>query len=185
MSTNTTTFNYYNWAFYIIELPNVEDWIITDIWFNSSRPAENDLAMSMSIDYPDDDMLIDFDKPDILSTGIFADLSAGSGTGEDYERHTPVPLDTAIEIYDRAGQPDTSPIMTLGLGEYPPTDSFGDHAWTINFQIYGEQVSDWSLKDSVFGALAGTTALSLGVLVYMTDGIDLGGYTKVLRRKRW
>lgn len=181
-SCNETFGDYRNYNTWVISLPNLKSWIITDMNITVSTPGDSGLELDFSIIYPIANEL-DRDRTDRLTTRLYLDYSLTTDPTETYNYD--VPLNKALEIFDSCNSNENiEPVLSLSTYDITPWGGISEYAYSISVEIYGEQVSGWSLSDSTFTALAGATCLNVVIVIYMTDEIDVGGYVKNIQKRR-
>lgn len=180
LNVNSTGLNH-NQAFVFMEIPNMDDMIIDHVILNTTKNTDSDLLLTMTLASTEIGLWDYFNATDHQTT-IFTNYGLGSDPHTYYDRNVSIPLNTALEIYDKA-QEWPQHVLIMGISDLS-SDGLGAFAWEFTVEVRGHAVSDWAISDSIFGAIAGATVLNFVVAIYMTDQIDLGGYTHLLPGKR-
>lgn len=155
-----------NSALMVMEIPNVENWIMSDIWINMSKNTDPDITLSATLIYYDDIHI--YTNP---SDQIYLNYAVGSTTGTDYETHLSIPLATALSINNNANQFDNVALMVIFKDK--DNDGLSAFAWEMTLTIDGQKTSDMSIADTVSWVLGGSVVINIIAIAYMTDGLDI------------
>lgn len=159
-------------------LPNLEDWIITSVNFTSTLSGDDIESYGVVIIHSESSITT-YDS----SQGTLVYQNTGITTETELDINQAVPTNLGLRIHDYAIEPLND---ATGIEFFIYMEDMAD-SWSfeIDLEIWGEQISNWALSDSIFGALAGATTLNVLVMLYMNDSIDIGGFSKTLKKKRW
>ena len=180
MSVNSTGFDH-NYARQMWALPDLPSWIIESVNITTTLAGDSDMAIGVGILH-----LTPITEVGDTTEGtvVYSDALAGGVT--DKIIAADVDLNTALRIYDYSNVVENTALGIEISVRDQDNDGWTGWSWVTNIEIYGQTVSEWSVSDSIYGALGGATILNLFVAAYMTDKIDLGGFTKVLKgKKEW
>ncbi len=166
-----------NTGLFVINLPNTENWIIKNIVVNMTKNTDADIRVYGKLTSYSTNLV-----SEQIYNIFYDDTSAHTVVGTTYNKNISIPLNTAINIQNNANNKKNT-ILELAYDD-TLDDGIGAFAWELKIEVFGERIADWSINDTIFGALAGATALNILCAVYMTDAIDVGGFSKALKSKR-
>jgi len=178
ISVNATGYSS-NTAVYIMEIPNANNFQINYIDFEMSKNLDSDINLYVGFEFFNGNTI---DVELIQDNRIFIDNNVGLISGTEYNKNISLALSDSIEIYQSANNNE----HTLMYIYYVDADSdnFTPFAWEISTTIYGEQITGWSINDSIIAVLIISTIANIIIGIYMTDSIDIGGYVKDLRKQK-
>lgn len=168
-------------AYFQMNIPDMENWILTDIFMNWSVGTQI---------YQGGMTILHFNAPFPLTDGGSAsDKSAETPLLYQYGLSNPittdyqVPLNKALKIYtDSQSKGYTSLECAIQINSLSvPWESF---AWTFNVEIFGYQQKTFTLKSLISTCLVIATIMNFAVIIFMTDIIDLSGYKKDIPHRR-
>lgn len=177
ISINSTSASKDGSAFYVIELPNLENYLIDEITINQTKNNDADLKCGVSIISVNDDT---FTFGDPISQ-IFSTNSAGSSS-DYYNLSLDLSLGEALDVYDLA-QGKERHFIRVNLADQLD-DGMSAWAWEIEITITGKQIAQYNLPQQISMALLGSIILNVIVMVYMTDSVDWGGYVNDIPDKK-
>lgn len=160
-SSNGGRFNVY------IDLPNLENWIVTKVKLNMTLNGDADLKLIAQFGHHNDPMPY---LPSQLTTKI-KDTTAIGGTTS-YKETIPVSLTDALESQQAALQ-TTNADFRFQIGE-TIGDGFSSWACQWSVEIYGTNIASFDMEAVVGWSLIG---ISLGIFVmgtFMRDDVDVG-----------
>lgn len=155
-----------NSAIFVIDMPNVQNWVISEVWVNMSKNADPDLTLQIAI--YSFDSVHDYTDP---VNNIFTSYSVGGVAGLEYSTGISVPLATALTVNNDANE-HTDNVMVISLQD-KDHDGLSAFAWDMEITIKGQKTSEMSISDTVAWVIGGSCVLNIVAILYMTDGIDI------------
>lgn len=181
-SANETTGNYHNQARWYFDMPNIENWIITDVNVSFSTNGDSDLEFVMGFDYPID-YNVDYDAPYKRGTAI-DHVYSFSPTNDHYFRNVSVPLETALDINNNVNNiPNVNPMYVFSLID-ADDDGLSAFAFTISITIHGYKVDATSMIDQISIIIGASVGINIVAIIYLTDKYDIGGYVRDIPKRR-
>lgn len=177
LAMNETTLNYVSGVIYI-ELPDIDNWILDTFILNMTENDDDSYYLRVS--------LMSFNLIDGLEntastviTDLLIDYKSG---GDTWNNETiDVSLSQAVEIHNNANNLDKTLIR---IHYYDDGANYNAFAWEFSIKITGEQLTGWSIIDSLSTVLIIATVVNFTIAIYMTDGVDVGGYVKKLKKPK-
>lgn len=180
-SANETDGNYHNNARWIFEIPNIENWVIDSVNVSFSTNGDTDLQFSMAVNYPIN-YDVDYDRTEPRGTLIDAVYSF-TPTDNYYFRNVSVPLATALDINNNVNNIEgVNPVFEFSMNG--GNDGLSAWAFSISIVINGYRIDTTSMIDQISIVIGISVCLNVIAIVYLTDEIDLGGYTKDIKKVR-
>jgi len=178
LGLNDTTEDF-NTAVIVIELPDLHHWIINELVFNVTENNDDSYKFITQFIHntPTTEGVWDLDTA--ISTTVRTNWHTGGQTW--FNGTDTIALNDGIGIYNDANNNNVS---LLFIQFYDDGGNWDGWALHFKYEIWGVQVSGWNLNDSVFAALIASIILNVIVIVYMTDGFDMGKVTRVLKRRK-
>lgn len=171
-SVNGSTESSVQFALYVIELPNLDKWIINEMNINQTVNTDSDLTISWSITSLAKANELVYSESGIRTTGLYNDVSAG-GSSIYYNVSEDIPLSTALNIHDKA-QDSIQHYLLIQVYD-TNQDGLGAFAWNIDMSIEGKPIDNYNLVQQLELGLGVASVINIMVIIYMTDSIDLGG----------
>lgn len=168
----------FNSGVIVIDYPNLENWLVEEIIINMTENNDDSYLLAIGFQHFAEAGIDKYGANP--SDAIYFDYGIGTG-GWDNTSYT-IDTNLAISINNNANNNEQSILYIIYGDDGANWDGW---AWEFSIEIIGTQISDWSISDSIFGALAGATCLNVLVMVYMTDQVDLGGFKKALKKRKW
>lgn len=167
-----------------ILVPNMQGFLFTHIDMNMSLPAV-DTHVGFTVLHPPSAVfgLTTFGSADPPSqeTNIVYSDPVPASTGYwlvDYD----IPLTKSLRIYDLS-QEAHSNALEIAYNIDDPSVGLATFPMTITVEIYGRQVSGWSLTDSMALAVGVGVVLNVVTVAFMSDELDIGGRVKDIRKR--
>ena len=168
-------------AYYQMNLPNMERWMLTDVFMNWTVGTQV---------YTTGTTILHFNEPFPLTNGGSAsDKTAETPLFINYGLTNPittnyqVPLSKALKInQDCQNKQYTSLECAVFIPSLiVPWEGF---AWTFTVEIFGYKQTANSLTGLLILSLSIGTISNIAVMIFMTDRVDLFGYKRDIPRKR-
>lgn len=156
----------------LMAIPNLNRWVIKNVTVSLFLNGDSDLNVKAIMLHFNND--IDRDNLAIVETVFHVDSSAGGSTW--YNKSLTVSLAEALRIYDLA-QETVNYALLISVSD-KDLDGYSDHSYKFKVTVYGQQISGWSITDSLMVAVGGFAILNTIVIVFMFDKYDLMGYKK-------
>lgn len=179
--------NPYDWVsgVVVVAVPNMHNYLITNIFINYTMP-DNDVHWGITALHTDSTIfgLTDYGSADPQSqeTNIIPP-SSNAVTVDDYVLAYDVPLAKSLAIFDDSRDKSFT-ALEMGWNIDDPSVGMVGFASQWNVQIYGEQITGWSLQDSLTVSVTLWNIIIGLAIVYSLDVIDLGGFVKTIRKGR-
>lgn len=174
ISLNDTNANF-NSGYIVIDMPNLDSWIIDKIIVNSTEnddPSYRFISSFISSPLP----AWNLDK----NVGVSVIDFYGAGGNNWINTTETVSLTEGLEIYQNAQ--GTQSILAIQF--YDDGADWNGFAWEFHIEIYGEKITGWSKLDATNLVIASCGTINIIVGIFMTDQIDVGGYVKDLQKRR-
>lgn len=169
-------------ARYLINMNEMGKWIIQYIVINMTKNTDTDIRLTVFSEHFNGntyDVSLPLGKQKRYNQ-INLDWDVGLTSGTEFNKNISIPLTTALSIRQDCIEFDNS---ILGLVYLDSNfDGIETFAWNLKITIYGTVSTTWGLIDSMTTVLIISTIGNIIIGVYMTDGIDVGGYIKDLRK---
>ena len=168
-------------AYYQMNLPNMERWMLTDVFLNWTVGTQV---------YTGGATILHFNEPFPLTDGGSASdktaetpLFVNYGLTNPIGLHHEVPLPKALKInQDSQNKQYTSLECAVFIPSLAVT--WEGFAWTFTVEIYGYKQTATSLTGLLILGLSIGTISNFSVMIFMTDRVDLFGYKQDIPRKR-
>lgn len=185
MSINGTDETVDNFAQYMIEIPNLDEFLITEITINQSVNTDSDLEQNVVI-YCSDGEYITYGQHSDHIVGTPYSLKDIDAIEEDgWANYTEtVSLADALNVYDSA---TNGKHYYLGIRMYDKLDDgMEEFAWNIEIEIKGKQIAQYNIVQQMEFVAGLYFVILLGTFVITNDEIDIGGYVNDIpdRKKR-
>ena len=178
MSIDIMNTLFYKYATYVIELPELDNWLITSINLTTTLNIDTDLRSEIYIHHHTGD----YDRTNPSHKTIVYQNN-GEGGAETYkEKDIAVPLSKAVEVYDGCQNQDVKALEFMLYDK--DQNGFGAFSWEFSIEIHGEILSGWSSHDTVVAILVISGTANILIALVMTDGLDIGGYVRNLPKRR-
>lgn len=178
MSINGSAHSETQFGQYVIALPNMDDWIISDITINQTINTDTDLTSEWGI-YSS--ATLNKYNYNILGEIVFDDDSIGALT--DYHNETlSLDLSTALNVQDKASDGIQHYLVIRSIDK--DSDGLGAWAWNIEVVIEGKQIATYNIQQNLNLALGIAITINVCVIVFMTDEIDIGGFVNDIPDKK-
>lgn len=176
MSINETFAGQLGTAIYIIELPNLENWIIDEIIINQTKNIETIIDSTIKVySLP----IAEFTQSS-LATTLF-DGSVGS-VSLFANKTIDLTLAQALDINDKA-EGKTIHFIAITMVD-TPDNGLEPWAWNIEMEITGHQMDTYNIVQQLEFAVGISIILNVCVIVFMTDEIDIGGFVNDIPNKK-
>lgn len=173
MSVNATTLGTLNYA--LINLPELNNWLISTVVINLTVPLDADLGIYMSIySHPVDKLL----ATNWAHTRIYTDVGAGGDLDGYYNQSVTIPLTIGLSLYDHASHYAEHSLSLMWDDIAPDGMSAFSPQWSI--EIYGQKQTGWSLTDKLALVVGFADFLLIMGVIYVQDQFDIFGYVKDL-----
>jgi len=166
---------------YIIEIPNMDDWIISNFTFemDKSITLPNDIEMRIGLFSIATPNVYDWDI-ELGSISLYTDLNVP--VGQFYNETIDLNLAQALNIHDRS-MGKAQHFIRIAIN-----DKIGDgmdfSAFKINMEIHGKQIESYNIMQQLNLAIGIAIMINIGVIVFMTDEIDVGGFKNDIPNKK-
>ena len=178
MSCNDTLTGQRGFYYYVIELPNMENWLISEVIINQTTNADSDLRFDVRI--------ISAETLNTFVNGqpvnhILTDNSAG-GSSLFMNETIDIDLATSLDIYDNAinGVQNYIVIAQDDISD----DGLTGFAWNIEIEIIGQNQATYNIIQQLNLVMGIANTINICVIVFMTDEIDLGGFVNDIPNKK-
>lgn len=165
MAVNTTD-GADNSAYYVVSIPNLKSWTISDLFVNMSKNTDPDLTFTVAIYHYNSQL----SYTDPINT-IFQSTTVGSVSGTEYSTHYSIPLGTAISIADNANE-YTNSVLVISIRD-SSHDGLTGYAWTMDLEIHGQKISNVSITDTAAWVLIALIVIGWLMIYYIADKNDL------------
>lgn len=169
-----------------IVLPELDNYLINTIVVNSTLPTGSvEWGLSANTHAtphaarPNDPV---YSADDSGATSIYVAAIAVT-PGETLNEEIDLSLTTSLDIYDKA-QEKVQHALEFSLGPSGADKSMPAYDLVFSIEIWGTNMAAWTVQDSIVAILASATLLNIIVAIYATDAIDIGGFTRTLKRKK-
>lgn len=167
---------------FIMEMPQIDNWIIEYVLVNMTAPAEANKMVSNVFHYDAPYSVIPTGGTTDLTqfTEIYRDLTGDIGTSD---VNMTVSLAESLRIYDFT-QETTSNFFNIVITlDDALTDGLDGFSWTWTVEIWGHAQTTTTLETILTWGLSGAIILNIFVIVYMTDAVDMGGFIRDIPKK--
>jgi hypothetical protein len=186
-SVNTSTVsgvgtsNAFDW---VMNFPNLDRFVIDNLTVSLRYPVMPDSFVGIYVIHFPTLTGYTEDSP-IKQTLLYSDISAQTTQTSLgwYNKTLDIDLTDSLRIYDIAQETDNWFLfMTI---QDKNKDGFSEGVMSINFEMNAQQISGWSIIDSLTSVIGGAFILNIIVAIFMLDAYDIGGYVRDLpNRKR-
>lgn len=178
ISSNVTTDS--SFIQYMMELPDMDNWIMKNITLNITIPDDTDLTLFVYVYSGISENVVSATDGE---TQVFLDYGLSAPTNEYYNRTIDLSLAESVDLYDKA-QSGVQHYIGIIIKD-ANLDGF-DNAFSFNMrcEIVGENVETFSLNDTIVMVLIISVSMKLVTMLYMTDSIDIGGMFNDIPDKR-
>ena len=167
----------------VMVIPDMDNWIMTNVKINMTMPND-DVTCLLTVLHLNSKTfgLTTYGSADPLSqeTNLIAE---SVGTVAQWEVDFDVPLVAGLRINDLS-QDQAYHCFEFGWVLDDASTGLLDYAQTWTVQVYGQQVTGWTIQDSLSVAIGTSVLVNVGVMVYMTDMVDIGPDIKDLPKRR-
>lgn len=177
MSVNETTSTVEAFAWYVIELPNLDKWAINDITVNLTKNTDSDLTFSLFIGTLPTAGVID-NANSYSDIQIYQDTTMGAISGIYYNKTVTLDLATALNVYDNAKANNQYHIVVKVNDK--DADGLSAYSFKLNMEITGKRITNFDVEESLSIVLAIDVIMLTVVFAFMDDDIDFGPTTKDL-----
>lgn len=168
----------------VMEIPNMDNFLITKIVINETMPS-NDVYWDMTVLH--------------LNTPVFGLDNFGSADPPNQETNIipgsyvvttsemniayNLPLTKGLRIFENSQEKQYTGIE-IAWEVIDPTVGLSAYAMQWKVQVFGEQISGWTLQDSLLASIIIWNIIIGTVIIYSLDIFDLGGFVKTIRKTR-
>lgn len=174
---NATTTGQDGLAVYVIELPNLDSWIIDEIVINQTSNSDSDLKMQVNV-FSVTDNTYNYGE---TYTTIFSNFGVG-GSSTWNNQTIDVSLSNALNILDVADG-NTKHFMTITQADNDD-DGLGAFSWNIEVEITGKKIQTYNLMQQLEIAVGINIIVAGFITVFMNDRIDIGGFINDIPDKK-
>jgi len=167
----------YTQALYVIELPNMENWIIDEIVINQSKNTDTDLRQQITI------WSIDSTNFEYGTIGTLLYSDSGIGGTTLYHNHTvDLSLSQALDVLDKASD-NTKHFITISMDD-TSLDGLGAFSWDFSIEISGKQIDSYNITQQLNLVMGIAITINVLCIVFMSDEIDIGGFINDIPNKK-
>lgn len=167
MSMNDTALNYVSGNYYI-DIPNLDDWLISNIEVNFTENTDPSYYTKITMTSFDTSGGI-INGSSVISHDIVNSIDYEVGDGW-FNRSINIPMQEGLTLYNNAQGKDNSALFLL---YYDDGSDWDDWAWKISIKIYGSQVEDISLQKTIAWAVGGCSVINIIAVIFMADQYDI------------
>lgn len=160
----------------VMDLPNLDNFIITHVDINLSLPGDADQYVTWAIAYTEIPIVSNPADISIL------ELETPYNNEVEYIGDVDVPLTESVKIWDGAQQNNIY-MFIIEIGD-TTGDGMTGWAFTWSVTITGRKVTGWTINDSLSVALGVGVVMNVLAVAYMSDELDIGGYVKDIRQRQ-
>lgn len=168
----------------VMAIPNMDNFLITKIVINETMPL-NDVHWDMTILHLDTGVfgLSDFGSADPSSQETNILPGTATVTTPELNAAYTIPLTKGLRIFENSqGKQYTG--IEIAWEVIDPTVGLSAYAMQWKVQIFGEQITGWTLQDSLLVSTIIWNIILGTVIIYSLDMFDIGGFVKTIRKQR-
>lgn len=168
-----------SFAYYVIELPNMDDWLITNITYSMNKQSALEMELFVRI--------FSLETPNVIiatDKGIEVLHSPTFGSVAEWKNNTiDINLATALEIHDIA-QDGTQYYLLYVIRDTGGTSGLDSMSWDMSTVITGKQIATYNIVQQMELVLVIAIIFNVVVIIFMTDEIDIGGFVNDIPDKK-
>lgn len=169
MAINGSTLTTSQFGMYVFDIPNLEDWVITEITINQTKNQDTDLYEDWAFNFLAVDGVIGDDD-----VGQYVFINNGAGNTNTYANRTVlIPLSEALEIRENAGKHSQSVFSIIHKDKN--SDGLSGWAWEMEIEIKGKKIATYDVSNYLMISVIAGNVIMFTVFVFMSDDIDIGG----------
>lgn len=172
IAINGSTSGYSN-AQYVIDMPNLDNWVMTGWNITVTKPSDTDLYYSVAAFGYDTNI-----TQGNSEQGLLLHENYGMGNSIDFTYYNNISLSrlTSLQLYELSQNYDNHALQI----NIKDKDGDGLSAWTydMSITISGYQISEYNLASTISVGLGIATTLNIAVALFMTDAVDWGKNTR-------
>lgn len=176
MSINGSTHTAAQFAQYIFVVPNIKNWIITELTINQTKNLDTDLTYNVEMYFMDSLTTLEVGTPNnFIGEQIYTDDGFGAIVGS-YGNHTvDISLQEALDIQSKATNSKQTVIILQVIDKN--SDGLGSWAWTLEVEIKGKLISAYDVNSYILASVVAGDIIMTVVFIYSADGWDVGKVT--------
>lgn len=169
----------YAYAYYVMKIPNLDDWIIENISIETTVSPEAGLNVW---EYIVSGKVAGEQTVDDGQTTLISTFYDGSGSGQYFNNTFLLSLGQALDIHDKASDGVQHYLVIRVIDN----SADGLTAWTntLKVEIVGSMMESYDIVQQLSLAMGICLTLNVGVLLLMNDRIDIGGYINDIPDKK-
>lgn len=166
-----------NFVQYMVEMPNIQNWIIDTTNISISLNGDTDLEVIVAIYHVPNNIYVGGDSS--MSTLLYKELITSGESVLDL--NLDIDTTTALSINQLTQSRDCYLLIQVQDMAFNGLSAF---SFSLKAEISGEIITSWSLENTITSILIISTIGNVIVGVVMIDNIDIGGYVKTLQKRR-
>lgn len=161
----------------VIDLPELNKWVITDVDINTTLPGDTDSSWRVKL--YSKNSIIELTDP-FLDVQILSETIPALTTSID--KHIDVNPVASLEAYQNSqGKPETG--LQIEILD-PANDGMAGTAFQFSVTIYGTLATGWTLETSLLISTSIWNIIILIGVIYSLDMFDVGGFVETLKKRR-